>query len=361
MEKIIVSLKGRNYPIVISDGLFNNSIHFWPLKRGDNVMLITSFTVASLYLEIIKELLIRLGVKVNQIILPDGEKYKSLSTVDHVITSLLKNYYNRNSILIALGGGVIGDLTGFIASIYQRGIRLIQIPTTLLSQVDSSVGGKTAVNHLLGKNMIGSFYQPVSVIIDVNCLKTLSHREFSSGLAEVIKYSIIFDIDFFSWLEENLDSLIKKESKALSYCIRRCCQIKANIVAIDEKEHNVRALLNFGHTYGHAIEAHVGYGNWLHGEAIAVGMMMAIMASYRLGYFSNTELDRVKSLLLRAGLPINGPIKMIPENYFSYMIRDKKVINNNICLILPLKIGEGKICTSVSIDIIKSSILDCII
>ncbi|CAK8740081.1 3-dehydroquinate synthase [Sodalis praecaptivus] len=287
-------------------------------------MLVTNDRLAPLYLDSLSGRLSQAGVKVDRVVLPDGEQHKSLTVLYRVFTALLAKPHGRDTTIIALGGGVIGDLAGFAAASYQRGVRFIQVPTTLLSQVDSSVGGKTAVNHPLGKNMIGAFYQPASVVIDLDCLNTLPRRELSSGLAEVIKYGIILDAAFFAWLEDNLDALLALEPRALAYCIRRCCELKADVVAADEREQGQRALLNLGHTYGHAIETHMGYGNWLHGEAVAAGMMMAVRTARRLGQFSDAEAERVSALLLRAGLPVSGPAEMAAEDYLPHMMRDKK-------------------------------------
>jgi 3-dehydroquinate synthase len=359
MEKITVSLGERSYPITIAAGLFNDPASFWPLKAGDNVMLVTNQTLAPLYLEKLSTLLTAAGVKVDQVILPDGEQYKTLAVMDQVFTALLQKPHGRDTTLIALGGGVIGDLTGFAAASYQRGVRFIQVPTTLLSQVDSSVGGKTAVNHPLGKNMIGAFYQPASVVIDTDCLHSLPPRELASGLAEVIKYGIILDGEFFTWLERNLDLLLTLDTQAMAYCIRRCCELKAEVVAADERENGQRALLNLGHTYGHAIEAHMGYGNWLHGEAIAAGMVMAARTAERLGQFKTDDVDRVIALLQRAGLPVHGPEEMKAEDYLPHMMRDKKVLAGELRLVLPLSIGRSEVRSGVTHDRVLAAINDC--
>ncbi|MGK3125505.1 3-dehydroquinate synthase [Candidatus Pantoea formicae] len=359
MEKITVSLGDRSYPITVAAGLFNDPASFWPLKAGDNAMLVTNETLAPIYLDKLSTLLSQAGVKVDQVILPDGEKYKTLAVMDEVFTALLQKPHGRDTTLIALGGGVIGDLTGFAAASYQRGVRFIQVPTTLLSQVDSSVGGKTAVNHPLGKNMIGAFYQPASVVVDTDCLTTLPARELASGLAEVIKYGIILDGDFFQWLEQNLDALLALDEKAMAYCIRRCCELKAEVVAADEREMGLRALLNLGHTFGHAIEAHMGYGNWLHGEAIAAGMVMAARTAERLGQFSSADTDRIIALLLRAGLPVHGPESMKAEEYLPHMMRDKKVLAGEMRLVLPLAIGRSEVRAGVAHDMVLAAINDC--
>ncbi|EAM2910136.1 3-dehydroquinate synthase [Salmonella enterica] len=359
MERITVTLGERSYPITIAAGLFNEPASFLPLKSGDQVMLVTNETLAPLYLDKVRGVLERAGVNVDSVILPDGEQYKSLTVLDMVFTALLKKPHGRDTTLVALGGGVIGDLTGFAAASYQRGVRFIQVPTTLLSQVDSSVGGKTAVNHPLGKNMIGAFYQPASVVVDLDCLKTLPARELASGLAEVIKYGIILDADFFTWLEGNLDALLRLDGPAMAYCIRRCCELKAEVVAADEREAGLRALLNLGHTFGHAIEAEMGYGNWLHGEAVAAGIVMAARASERLGQFSSADTQRIIALLERAGLPVNGPCEMSAQDYLPRMLRDKKVLAGELRLVLPLAIGKSEVRGGVSHEVVLSAIADC--
>lgn len=359
MERITVTLGERSYPITIAAGLFNEPASFLPLKSGDQVMLVTNETLAPLYLDKVRGVLERAGVNVDSVILPDGEQYKSLTVLDTVFTALLKKPHGRDTTLVALGGGVIGDLTGFAAASYQRGVRFIQVPTTLLSQVDSSVGGKTAVNHPLGKNMIGAFYQPASVVVDLDCLKTLPARELASGLAEVIKYGIILDADFFTWLEGNLDALLRLDGPAMAYCIRRCCELKAEVVAADEREAGLRALLNLGHTFGHAIEAEMGYGNWLHGEAVAAGIVMAARASERLGQFSSADTQRIIALLERAGLPVNGPSEMSAQDYLPHMLRDKKVLAGELRLVLPLAIGKSEVRGGVSHEVVLSAIADC--
>ncbi len=355
----MVTLGERSYPITIAAGLFNDPASFWPLQSGDPVMLVTNETLAPLYLAHVKAMLEQAGVRVDTVILPDGEQYKSLSVLDTVFTALLERPHGRDTTLVALGGGVIGDLTGFAAACYQRGVRFVQVPTTLLSQVDSSVGGKTAVNHPLGKNMIGAFYQPASVVIDIDCLKTLPPRELASGLAEVIKYGIILDDAFFIWLENNLDALLALDGRAMAHCIRRCCELKAAVVAADERETGQRALLNLGHTFGHAIEAEMGYGNWLHGEAVAAGMVMAARTAQRLGQFSETDIARIIALLQRAGLPVNGPDTMVPEAYLPHMMRDKKVLGGELRLVLPLAMGKSEVRAGVPHEVVLSAIADC--
>ena len=361
MDKITVRLEEHRYPVTIAAGLFNELISFVPLKPGAQVMLVTNLTIAPLYLEKICTALKRGGVHADHIILPDGEQHKSLAMLDRIFSSLLKKKHGRHTTLIALGGGVIGDLTGFAAACYQRGVRFIQLPTTLLAQADASVGGKTAVNHRLGKNMIGAFWQPVSVIIDLDCLKTLPVRELVCGLAEAIKYGIALDSNFFIWLEDNIDKLLLLDTAALSYCVRRCCELKAGIVAADERDCNgLRALLNFGHTYGHAIEAEMGYGAWLHGEAVAAGMVMAAETARNIGQFSVRDVARVRQLLLRAGLPVCGPREMSPESYLPHMMRDKKVSAGELCVVLPVSMGHAEICTGISQNTVLAAISACL-
>ncbi|WP_313017228.1 3-dehydroquinate synthase [Atlantibacter hermannii] len=359
MEQLTVTLGERSYPITIAAGLFNEPASFWPLRAGDQTMLVTNETLAPLYLDKVRRVLEQAGVNVDQVILPDGEQHKSLAVLETVFSALLQKPHGRDTTLVALGGGVIGDLTGFAAACYQRGVRFIQVPTTLLSQVDSSVGSKTAVNHPLGKNMIGAFYQPASVVVDLDCLQTLPPRELSSGLAEVIKYGIILDGAFFDWLEANLDAVMALDTTAMAYCIRRCCELKAEVVAADERESGLRALLNLGHTFGHAIEAEMGYGNWLHGEAVAAGMVMAARTAQRLGQFHEDDIQRIITLLKRAGLPVNGPQSMAPAAYLPHMMRDKKVLAGELRLVLPLAIGKSEVRGGVSHDLVLSAIADC--
>ncbi|QJC33809.1 3-dehydroquinate synthase [Enterobacteriaceae endosymbiont of Donacia provostii] len=361
MEKtILVSTKKNNYPIVIDFNLFEKKIFFPFLKKGDSILIITNQKVFSLYFKKIFNQFINIGLKINHIILPDGEQYKTLVTVNIIFTSLLKNLHSRDTTLIALGGGVIGDITGFAASVYQRGVKYIQIPTTLLSQIDSSIGGKTAVNHDLGKNMIGSFYQPKMVLINLSCLYTLSKREFSAGLAEIVKYSIIFDKKFFIWLENNIDELFNLNKNKIIYCIHKCCKLKSKIISEDEYEKNKRALLNLGHTYAHAIETELGYGKWLHGEAVAIGIIIATLTSKKLNLLKNSEdIIKIINLLKKCKLPIKLPNSMNAHKFLKHIYRDKKNKQKNINLILPIKIGKVLIYKNVSekviIDVINNN------
>lgn len=359
MKKIVIRLKNKSYSIVIENGLFKDSLLIWPLKHGDTAVFITNSRVAPIYLSTLNNIFQKSGIITDQLVLPDGEQNKSLNMLNRIFTKLLIKNYDRNTVLIALGGGVIGDLTGFAAAVYQRGIRFIQIPTTLLAQVDASIGGKTGVNHVLGKNMIGAFHQPISVLIDLDFLSTLTIREFSSGLAEIIKYAIAFDAIFFNWLENNLDSVLLLNDRSLMYCVYHCCKIKASIVVADEYEYGDRSLLNLGHTYGHAIESYLQYNVWSHGEAVAAGMMMAISTAVRLGKFDSADdVIRVKSLLKRAKLPICGPESMKPHDYIEYMARDKKSRLGKINLVLPVSIGNAKVFMDVDRNVILHSIED---
>ncbi|QJC28746.1 3-dehydroquinate synthase [Enterobacteriaceae endosymbiont of Plateumaris consimilis] len=357
IDTILVKTKKHNYPITIGFNLFDTPYLFSSFKYGDQTMIITNQKIFTLYFKKLSDILKNIGIKVDYIILPDGEKYKTLTTMNIIYSSLLKKLHNRDTTLISLGGGVIGDMTGFAASNYQRGVKLIHIPTTLLSQVDASIGGKTAVNHRLGKNMIGSFYQPNSVIIDLNYLNTLSKREFSSGMAEVIKYSIIFDNIFFDWLEKNIEKLLNLDKQSINYCVYKCCVFKSKIVSKDENENNQRVLLNLGHTYGHAIESEINYdGTWLHGEAISVGIIMACITAEKLNLFNKHDTLRIINLLKKCNLPVQNPKFMNTKKYLKYMFLDKKVHNNKINLVIPIKIGKVIISNNINKDVISDSI-----
>lgn len=354
-----VELQERRYPILIGNGLLQDE-RSYPVKRGERVMIVTNPTVAQFYLDTVTFALKKRGCEVDHVLLPDGEKYKTLESLNLIFTALLQGNHGRDTTIIALGGGVIGDVAGFAAASYQRGVRLIQIPTTLLSQVDSSVGGKTAVNHELGKNMIGAFYQPSMVIIDTHTLGTLPKREVNAGLAEVIKYGAILDYEFFEWLEAHIDELVALNNESLQHCIARCCQIKADVVARDETEKGDRALLNLGHTFGHAIETHLGYGNWLHGEAVSTGMMMAVALSEQLGDISVADVSRLEKLLARANLPTLSPDSMQPEDYLPHMMRDKKVLAGKLRLVLLKSLGQAYIATDTDKDLVLNAIKRCI-
>ncbi|NLS13478.1 3-dehydroquinate synthase [Vibrio sp. SM6] len=356
MERITVNLAERSYPITIGAGLFQDSAQLSLLKSGQKVVVITNDTVAPLYAQTLLALLEQAGAQAQLQILPDGEQYKSLDTFNQIMDYMLEHNHSRDVVMVALGGGVIGDLVGFAAACYQRGVDFIQVPTTLLSQVDSSVGGKTAVNHPLGKNMIGAFYQPKAVIIDTDCLRTLPRRELAAGMAEVIKYGIIYDGEFFAWLESHVESLFALEPQALSYAIARCCAIKAEVVAQDEKESGLRALLNLGHTFGHAIEAELGYGHWLHGEAVASGMVMAAKTAQLQGALSEADVARIVTLLRRCDLPVHTPASMQYDDFMRHMMRDKKVLSGQLRLVLPTAIGQAHVTADTPLDVIKQAI-----
>jgi 3-dehydroquinate synthase len=342
MQTLTVELKERAYPIHIGQGLLNRPELLLPHLRRKQVAIVTNTTVAPLYLEALASPLHAQGVNVLPIILPDGEQYKNADILGTIYDALLSNRCERNTTMIALGGGVIGDLTGYAAATFLRGVPFIQVPTTLLSQVDSSVGGKTGINHALGKNMIGAFYQPQVVLADIATLNTLPDRELSAGLAEIIKYGLIRDAAFFAWLEANMAKLVARDPEALAYAIRRSCEHKAEVVAADEHETGERALLNLGHTFGHAIENGMGYGVWLHGEAVGAGMLLAADMSCRLGWLDNTQVTRIGVLLKAANLPLTPPA-LGSEAYLQLMGLDKKVVDGKIRLILLQDIGKAVI------------------
>ena len=339
MNTLTVDLGERSYPIHIGRGLLRQPELVRPHVHGTQVMIVTNTTVAPLYLDACRALFD--GFEVADVVLPDGEQYKNLDTLKLIYDALMERRFDRRCTLVALGGGVIGDITGFAAASYQRGVNFIQVPTTLLAQVDSSVGGKTGVNHPLGKNMIGAFHQPQAVIIDTDTLDTLEDRQLSAGLAEVIKYGLIRDAEFFEYLEERLPDLLARDKGQLAYAIERSCWNKAEVVAADEREAGQRALLNLGHTFGHAIEAGMGYGNWLHGEAIAAGMMQAGYMSHLMGDLSEADLQRMKAAFETARLPVYPPAEMTPERFMELMAGDKKVQAGRIRLVLLKAIGQA--------------------
>jgi 3-dehydroquinate synthase len=326
-QTVSIDLAERSYDIHIGSGLLGLEAMFADLPRATSVLIVSNETVAPLYAAALKDALVKKFSKVFTLALPDGEVYKTWQTLNLIFDALLQHGCDRKTLMVALGGGVVGDMTGFAAASFMRGVPFVQIPTTLLSQVDSSVGGKTGINHPLGKNMIGAFYQPLRVICDLDTLKTLPDRELSAGLAEVIKYGPIADMQFLDWLEQNMDLLRARDVGALAHAVQRSCEIKAGVVAQDEREGGLRAILNFGHTFGHAIEAGMGYGNWLHGEAVGCGMVMAATLSQRLGLADATLVARVKALTARAGLPVVGPVLDAADNggrYLELMRLDKK-------------------------------------
>jgi 3-dehydroquinate synthase len=339
MKTLPLDLGDRSYPIYIGAGLLDRPELLSRHIPGTRVAIVTNETVAPLYLARLRAHVASL--KPVEVVLPDGEQHKTLQDLNRIFDVLLSGRCDRQTTVIALGGGVIGDMAGFAAASYQRGVPFIQVPTTLLAQVDSSVGGKTGVNHPLGKNMIGAFYQPRAVIIDTDTLNTLPDRELSSGLAEVIKYGLIRDPEFFAWLEINLDKLLARDPEALAYAIHRSCRNKAEVVAADERESGVRATLNLGHSFGHAIETGVGYGNWLHGEAIAAGMMMASDLSRRLKWLSAADVARIEKLIRRARLPVRAPGTLSTARFLELMAVDKKVLNGHLRLVLLKRLGEA--------------------
>ncbi|MCC5812801.1 MAG: 3-dehydroquinate synthase [Ectothiorhodospiraceae bacterium] len=341
-QTLNVDLGSRSYPIHIGPGLIDQGELIRPLLRGRSALIVTNETVAPLYLERLQR---ALGADIRQdtVTLPDGEGHKNLVTCMSIYNRLLEHRHDRKTVLIALGGGVVGDLTGFVAATYQRGVDFIQVPTTLLAQVDSSVGGKTGVNHPMGKNMIGAFHQPRLVLADTDTLATLPERELAAGIAEIIKYGLIRDADFFTWLETHMDALLGREPEALAHAIRVSCQTKADVVAADETEQGIRAILNLGHTFGHAIETATGYDSWLHGEAVGTGMLMAAWLSHALGWLETRDYERVESLIYRAGLPPRPPATMTPEQFLELMAVDKKAEGGRLRLVLQQGIGSAVI------------------
>lgn len=352
MRKLHLELGERSYPIYITTDTIGQVKPLSAHLSGKQVALVTNTTVAPLYLECLEKALV--GYQLIRIVLCDGESFKNWQTLQLIFDALLEAHFGREATLIALGGGVIGDMTGFAAATYQRGIRFIQIPTTLLSQVDSSVGGKTAINHPLGKNMIGAFHQPKAVLIDTSTLKTLPKAELLAGLAEVIKYGVIRDVSFLEWLETHVESILSLDADALSEMIAWSCSIKAQVVELDECESGIRELLNLGHTFGHAIEAHIGYGDWLHGEAVAVGMVMALEMSRLLGFINLIARDRVVRLLHRVGLPVIPPSCMGEEDFLRYMVVDKKVKAGRIRLVLVKELGHAVVLSDYPQELLQS-------
>jgi 3-dehydroquinate synthase len=351
MQTLSVELGDRSYPIHIGSGLLSQTDLILPHLAQKRAVIVTNTTVAPLYLDRLMAALQSAGVEVSPVVLPDGEAYKNWETLNLIFDALLTQRAERKTTLIALGGGVIGDMTGFAAASYQRGVPFIQIPTTLLSQVDSSVGGKTGINHPLGKNMIGAFYQPQLVLADTDTLKTLPPRELSAGLAEVIKYGLIWDADFLAWLEANMDKLRALDPAAITHAIYRSCEIKAQVVGEDEREGGIRAILNLGHTFGHAIETGMGYGNWLHGEAVGAGMVLAVETSQRLGWLTEADVARTRALIRAAGLPDVAPDLGV-DTWLDYMGHDKKVEGGKMRFVLLKKLGEAVITADVPTDVL---------
>lgn len=354
METLQVDLGKRSYPIYIGKTLLGKAALVRSHVKGQQVLIVTNETVAPLYLE--KTLAAFADFKTASVILPDGEKYKNLEVLNQIFDTLLSQRFDRKTTLIALGGGVVGDMTGFAAACYQRGVPFIQIPTTLLAQVDSSVGGKTGVNHRLGKNMIGAFYQPQCVLIDIDTLQTLESRQLKAGLAEVIKYGLINDLAFFEWLEHYAKNLLACDSEALGFAIARSCQNKATIVEEDERENGKRALLNLGHTFGHAIETGMGYEQILHGEAIAIGMCLAAQFSARLGWMNDNDVTRIITLIEKMGLPTRIPDNLTAEQILELMQVDKKVCDGKIRLVLLKALGAAQIVDQYDSNLLKQTL-----
>lgn len=358
MQTLNVGLDERSYQIHIGQNLIERAellVQHIPYKR---VTVVSNTTVAPLYLEHLTQVLTKAGISVQSIVLPDGEQYKNSASLNSIYDALLANRSERSSPLIALGGGVIGDVTGFAAATYLRGVPFIQIPTTLLAQVDSSVGGKTGINHPAGKNMVGAFYQPQVVIADVSTLNTLSDAELRAGIAEVIKYGLIRDLPFLEWLEQNMGKLLQRDAEALQYAIVRSCQNKADVVGADERESGERALLNLGHTFGHAIENAMGYGVWLHGEAVAAGTIMAVDLSWRLGWLTESDVARSKALFTQAGLPVSGP-RLGAQRYAELMGLDKKVANGKVRFVLLQALGHAVITDEVPAALLEQTLESC--
>lgn len=354
MKTLYVELGDRRYPIHIGPGLLDRPELLQPHIPGRQVLVISNTTVAPLYLDRMRAALT--GFHHEALILPDGEQYKTLATLDAAFSALLNHRFSRDCTLVALGGGVIGDMTGFAAACYQRGVHFVQIPTTLLAQVDSSVGGKTAVNHPLGKNMIGAFYQPGCVLADTDTLATLADRELRAGLAEVIKYGLIRDLPFLEWLEAHIEHLLARDAAALTEAIERSCRNKAEIVALDERETGDRALLNLGHTFGHAIETGMGYGEWLHGEAVAVGMCLAADLSARLGWLDTGDAERVRTLISRAGLPLDPPAQLTPDDFLRLMAVDKKAKEGKVRFVLLKRLGCATLASGIDPHLLRKTL-----
>lgn len=339
-ERVEIALADRSYPILIGPGLLRDGAALLEHISARDLLVVTNTTVGPLYLQALTHSLA--GKHVRSIVLPDGESHKTLASIERVIDALVDARMNRDAAVVALGGGVVGDMAGFAAACYQRGIDFVQVPTTLLAQVDSSVGGKTGVNHPKAKNMIGAFYQPRCVIADTSTLATLPDREYRAGLAEVVKYGLIYDADFFAWLEAHADALGKRDDAAVMHAIKRSCEIKAAVVSVDEREQGLRAILNLGHTFGHAIETATGYGTWLHGEAVAVGMVMAADMSEALGWLPSVDRNRGVELLARLGLPVQPP-RIGAQRARELMGMDKKVLDGKLRLVLLRRLGQADV------------------
>ena len=345
-ETVHIDLADRSYDIVIGENLFSQASTYQNLPKASAALIVSNVTVAPLYEATLKQALSAHYKVIHTVHLPDGEAHKDWATLNQIFDALLGHACDRKTVLFALGGGVVGDMTGFAAASFMRGVPFVQVPTTLLAQVDSSVGGKTAINHPMGKNMIGAFYQPQRVVCDLSVLKTLPAREVSAGLAEIIKYGPIADMPFLDWIDANVDALRACEPKAMAHAVRKSCEIKAHVVGQDEREAGLRAILNFGHTFGHAIEAGLGYGEWLHGEAVGCGMVMAAHLSQAMGLIDAAFVQRLTDLIARAGLPTKGPVLNATDNagqYLALMLHDKKSVAGDIQFVLIEGPGKARL------------------
>ncbi|ABD70637.1 3-dehydroquinate synthase [Rhodoferax ferrireducens T118] len=361
LQTVAIDLQSRSYHIAIRGSLFDNPLSYTELPAASSALIVTNTTVGPLYAERLQSALLGKFKHIHTVVLPDGEAFKTWQTLNLIFDALLSHGCDRKTILFALGGGVVGDMTGFAAASYMRGVPFVQVPTTLLAQVDSSVGGKTGINHPLGKNMIGAFYQPLKVVCDLDTLKTLPARELSAGLAEVIKYGPIADLEFLAWIEAHIDALMAREPQALAHAVKRSCEIKAWVVGQDEREAGLRAILNFGHTFGHAIEAGLGYGEWLHGEAVGCGMVMAAHLSLRLGLIDAALVQRLTTLIQKAGLPVKGPQLSASDNagrYLELMRLDKKAEGGEIKFVVIDGPGNASV-RSAPDALVREVIHDC--
>jgi 3-dehydroquinate synthase len=356
-QQVRIALGERSYDILIGAGLLGRAESWGELPSAAAALIVTNTTVAPLFARQLREALAGRYRSVFEVVLPDGEEHKDWQTLNLIFDALLAHGCDRKTVLFALGGGVVGDMTGFAAASYMRGVPFVQVPTTLLAQVDSSVGGKTAINHPLGKNMIGAFHQPVRVVCDLAALATLPQRELSAGLAEVIKYGPIADVAFLEWIEAHIDDLVRRDPGALAHAVRRSCEIKADVVGQDEREAGLRAILNFGHTFGHAIEAGLGYGQWLHGEAVGCGMVMALQLSRRLGLVDAAFVERVTALIARAGLPTVGPA-LGADRYIELMRVDKKAESGEIRFVVIERPGQAAV-RGAPDDVVRQVLADC--
>eukprot|EP00871_Galdieria_phlegrea_P001271 jgi/Galph1/2144/GphlegSOOS_G778.1 len=356
-KKLQVNAPSKKYPIYFGEGILSDPTYFSPHLVGDKILVVTNETVGPLYLDKLLKTLQGTGKKVYSIIIRDGEAFKNMETLNIIYDKCMELRLDRKSTLVALGGGVVGDLTGFAAATFVRGIPFIQVPTTLLAVVDSAVGGKTGVNHPRGKNMIGAFYQPEAVVVDCNVLNTLSERQLAAGLAEVIKYGLIRDVEFFEWCNNNMNRLLKREPEALRYAMYRSCENKAAVVAADERESGIRAILNLGHTFGHAIEAGTGFSSWLHGEAVAAGIVMASEMSYKMGWLTREDVNRIEFLLAQASLPIRPPPSMTLEKFITFMAVDKKTESGKLKLVLLRAIGDAIVTSDFTQEVLQDTIL----